>query len=250
MEWNAGLAGIDSSNCADTCSLLGVHLWRQFVSQQPDFARDRVIARQQCAVFAWDCEIDSVQWQDGIYEVKSGSDRIKTRTVINCAGLGCDRIAALAGINIDRSGYRLHYSKGEYYRMAGFHPAHLIYPLPGPAGLGIHTTTDMSGACRLGPDSYRVDKIDYGMDENRAAVFFNSAHKYLPGLKPEDISPDMAGIRPTLPGDGFRDFKIAEESEKGLPGLISLIGIESPGLTSSLAIGQYVADLFAHQHLN
>ncbi|HEX3011660.1 MAG TPA: NAD(P)/FAD-dependent oxidoreductase [Syntrophomonadaceae bacterium] len=209
-------------------------------------------ARKQRIMFGMDCPIDSLQFLDDFYEIRSGHDSIKARVVINSAGLQSDRIAALAGIDIDNSGYRLHYCKGEYYRMKGIRPTHLVYPLPGAAGLGIHTTPDLSGAYRLGPNSYYVNDIDYNVDERSAEAFLESASRYLPGLQRENISIDFAGIRPKLqaPGENFRDFVITDEKEQGLPGLINLIGIESPGLTSSLAIGQYVTSLFADKYAN
>lgn len=209
-------------------------------------------ARQQGIMFGFNCPVDALQLKGSLYEIKSGPDSIKSRMVVNSAGLHSDRIAQLAGIDIDRSGYRLHYCKGDYYCVKGVHPVHLVYPLPGTAGLGIHITPDISGAYRLGPNSYYVNSLDYKIDESSAEAFMEAASIYLPGLKRENISVDFAGIRPKLqaPGEKFRDFVITEEKDKGLPGLINLIGIESPGLTSSLAIGRYVAELFAQQHFN
>jgi L-2-hydroxyglutarate oxidase LhgO len=165
-----------------------------------------------------------------------------------CAGLDSERLAALAGIDTAGAGYRLHYCKGEYFS-GGTRNARLvsrlIYPVPETSGLGIHTTFDLDGRMRLGPSVEYVDSPDYSVDERHRGRFCEAVKSYLPALDCGDIEPEMAGIRPKLqgPGDGFRDFVIREERDRGLPGLINLIGIESPGLTSSPAIAGYVAAL-------
>ncbi len=179
-----------------------------------------------------------------------GDFSFTARLVINCAGLHADKVAALAGIDIDDAGYRLHFCKGEYFSIGSgqCHPVkRLIYPLP-PAdlsGAGIHVTLDLEGRLRLGPGVLYVDRIDYGIDARHKRLFYDSARRLLPWLEYEDMEPEMAGIRPKLqgPGEDFRDFVIAEESSRGLPGLINLIGIESPGLTACPAIAEYVAGL-------
>ncbi|NPV27122.1 MAG: NAD(P)/FAD-dependent oxidoreductase [Firmicutes bacterium] len=180
------------------------------------------------------------------YRLETGGERLLARVVVNAAGLASDRVAAMVGLDIDRYGYRLHYCKGEYYRLTPrLKINHLVYPPPEHAGLGIHITLDLHGGQRLGPNAYYVDKIDYAMDETHRQEFYTAAWSYLPDLQWEDLQPGFAGIRPKLqgPGETFRDFVISEETEKGLPGFVNLIGIESPGLTSCLAIAQYVASL-------
>ena len=174
----------------------------------------------------------------------------ETRLLINCAGLNCDKIAEMAGIDIAKAGYRLHYCKGEYFSVGGGKNKlvkRLIYPVPETkvTGLGVHVTLDLEGRMRLGPNAEYVDSIDYTVDTRHKQTFYNSAKKMLPFIEYDDLEPEMAGIRPKLqgPGDDFRDFVIREESDKGLPGFIDLIGIESPGLTSSPAIGRYVASM-------
>ena len=173
-----------------------------------------------------------------------------TRVLINCAGLYCDKIAALAGIDITKAGYRLHYCKGEYFSVGGGKNRmvkRLIYPVPEPrvTGVGIHVTLDLEGRMRLGPSVEYVDSIDYSIDGRHKEAFYDSARKMLPFIEYEDLEPEMAGIRPKLqgPGEDIRDFVIRDESDKMLPGFINLIGIESPGLTSSPAIALYVAEL-------
>ena len=116
-------------------------------------------------------------------------------------------------------------------------------------GLGIHATLDLSGRVRFGPDSQYISDdqpIDYTIDESRKPAFHESISRYLPCVSIDTLNPDMSGIRPKIqgPGDQPMDFIIREESDRGLPSFINLIGIESPGLTACLAIGEYVNDKF------
>jgi len=173
-----------------------------------------------------------------------------TKVVINCTGLGADKVAGMVGIDVLRVGYQLHYCRGEYFSVTGGKSRlirHLVYPVPQPdaAGLGVHVTLDMEGGMRLGPDARYVDTLSYEMDDSRKTEFYESAHKYLPFLKSEDLTPYMCGIRPKLQASGgeFRDFVITDERERGLPCFINLVGIESPGLTASPAIARYVGGL-------
>lgn len=182
--------------------------------------------------------------------VNKGEYRFLTRTVINAAGLHADSIAAMIGIDIDRQGYRLRYCKGSYF-WASPSPRlnHLIYPVP-PKNieyLGLHATLDMGGRVRFGPDIEYVDTIDYSVDEGRRDLFYQSVRKYIPSISRESLLPDTSGIRPKLhgPGESNKDFVIRDEKDKGYPGVINLIGIESPGLTSCLPIASYVSQLVA-----
>jgi L-2-hydroxyglutarate oxidase LhgO len=159
--------------------------------------------------------------------------------VINAAGLESDTIANMAG-----GKYLLHYCKGDYFGISGVRQGlvqRLIYPVPekNHIGLGVHLTIDLNGRLRLGPDTAYIPRgEDYSVTDRKAHLFYQSAVKFLPFLKEENVSPDMAGIRPKLqgPDDGFRDFIIKED----LPGFINLVGIESPGLTASPAIARVV----------
>lgn len=187
---------------------------------------------------------------NGGWEVRGrepeGTFAFGTRVLVNCGGLQADRIAELAGLDVDGLGYRLRYCLGEYFRLARGRPVQrLVYPLPEAAGLGIHLTPDMEGAIRLGPNARYVDEVTYRVDETQRDAFYESVRRYLPSLRYEDVQPDFAGVRPKLqgPGEPVRDFVISHEAEKGLPGLINLIGIESPGLTCSPAIGEMVAGM-------
>lgn len=170
--------------------------------------------------------------------------------LVNAAGLASDRVAAMAGIDLDARGYRLHLCKGDYFSLAPqarLQMRHLVYPVPEQAGLGVHTTLDLGGRVRLGPDAEYVETPAYDVEPAKAARFAAAARRYLPGLEAAWLSPDYAGIRPKLagPGQGFRDFVVEEESGADLPGFVNLIGIESPGITASHAIGERTAELLS-----
>lgn len=188
----------------------------------------------------------------GIFDPANEICHISAAVVINAAGLDSDIVAERAGIDIDKFDYRLTYSKGHYFRLSPskkHFASHLIYPVPhqNVSCLGIHITKDMNDEIKLGPDiHYQNDRSkDYSVPEQLHQKFYEAAKRYLPELQPEDITADQSGIRPKLQKEGgrFRDFVISEESSKGLPGFVNLIGIESPGLTSSLEIAHYVQQL-------
>ncbi len=115
-------------------------------------------------------------------------------------------------------------------------------PDPSTGGMGIHASLDLEGRMRLGPNARYVNEIDYKVDESQKGLFYRSVKAFLPFIEDDDLEPEMAGIRPKLqgPGDDFRDFVVRHELDKGLPGFINLIGIESPGLTSAPAIAKHV----------
>jgi L-2-hydroxyglutarate oxidase LhgO len=176
--------------------------------------------------------------------------RVSCTTLVNSAGLFADRIAERAGLDIDALHYRYHWCKGDYFVLApelrGL-VSHLIYPAPVHAGLGIHITFDLGGKMTLGPDTEYVSDLSYRVDPDKRAIFAAAARRYLPGLRDYQLSPDYAGIRPKLQGpkDEFRDFVIEDAAPHGLPGLINLLGIESPGVTASEAIAERAATLVA-----
>lgn len=180
--------------------------------------------------------------------VKEENYRFKSKVVINSAGLASDFIAGLAGIDIVKDNYKLRYCKGSYFTYEKTSPVKmLIYPVPHEEliGLGVHATLDLGGRLRFGPDTEYIDKIDYKVDTGKRDSFYNGAIKIISGLDKDAFVPDMAGIRPKLsgPGEKARDFIIKEESDKGLHGLINLIGMESPGLTASPAIAKMVTEM-------
>jgi len=175
---------------------------------------------------------------------------IKTEILINAAGLYSNNISTVAGIS--NPDYELSYWKGEYCWVANNDNLvkSLIYPLPETniAGLGVHTTIDINNRLRLGPNAIYMGQNlieDYTISESIINSFYESVNYYIPKLKLEDIYLDQSGIRPKLqkPGEPFRDFIIKNESSFGYKNFINLIGIESPGLTSALAIGEYVKQL-------
>ncbi len=175
---------------------------------------------------------------------------IEAPAVVNAAGLEAARIAALAGLNVKALGYELHLCKGDYFAVApslGALCQTLVYPVPVPAGLGIHVTPDLGGRYRLGPDVEYVDAPCYDVDPAKANDFASAVQAFLPEIRPEHLTPDFAGLRPKLqgPGEPVRDFVIAEESAHGAPGLVNLLGIESPGLTAAGEIAERVASLLA-----
>ncbi len=213
-------------------------------------------AMAQGVTIAYGCTVTRIRRQSGIYEIDViDADGQPTTTgsdiVVNCAGCESGHVAEMAGISAASAGYTIHPCKGEYFSVNSRHKNklnHLIYPSPTSISLGVHAVVKLDGGLKLGPNAFYVESpSDYDVDKGHQEGFFVSASKYLPFLVPDDLSPDMAGIRPKLQaaGQGFCDFIIREESGKGLPNLVNLIGIESPGLTSSLAIAEYVADMTA-----
>ncbi|MBN2688370.1 MAG: NAD(P)/FAD-dependent oxidoreductase [Deltaproteobacteria bacterium] len=181
-------------------------------------------------------------------EINGGDYRFRTAILINSAGLHADGIAALAGIDVEKEGYRLKYCKGNYFYASPAPPLkHLVYPVPQlrNEGLGIHATLDLGGRVKFGPDTEYIDDLDYRVNEKRKESFFRSIVTYLPSVTIDSLHADTCGIRPKLqgPGDPYRDFVIKEERDGGFPGLINLIGIESPGLTSCISIAHRVASL-------
>ena len=166
--------------------------------------------------------------------------------VINAAGLHAPALAR----RIDAMPAELvptqYYAKGNYYMLSGRSPfTRLIYPVPIPGGLGVHITIDLGGQARFGPDVEWVDSLDYTVDPRRADGFYAAVRRYWPALPDHALQPGYAGIRPKIVPQGApgQDFVIQTPADHRVPGLVNLFGIESPGLTSSLAIGEHVATL-------
>lgn len=173
---------------------------------------------------------------------------IEADLVVNCAGLGAQAVArAITGLK-DRTVPPLHYCKGNYFTMTGRAPfERLIYPLPTPASLGLHYTRDLAGQGRFGPDVEWLDDLDYSVDPKRADSFYASIRRYWPDLSDGQLQPSYSGIRPKIQAQGepTRDFDIQGPRDTGVAGYCALYGIESPGLTSCLAIADHVAELVA-----
>ena len=169
--------------------------------------------------------------------------------IANCAGLGAQSVARVIEDYPVARVPRLVLAKGNYFSYAG-RPAftRLIYPTPIVGGLGVHVTLDMAGRMRFGPDVEWIEREQYEVDPARAAAFYARIRTYWPGLPDGTLLPDYSGIRPKLsgPGEPQADFLIDAPGQHGLPGLVQLFGIESPGLTSSLSLGEEVAGYLAN----
>ena len=189
---------------------------------------------------------------DGIVlEIGGDADeamQLHATTVVNCAGLGAQGVARrLRGLPPD-SVPPLHFAKGNYYSLAGRAPfSRLIYPVPEAAGLGVHLTLDLGGQARFGPDVEWIDAIDYTVDPRRADAFYAEVRRYWPQLPDGALLPAYAGIRPKphAPGAPACDFLVSGPADHGCSGLVCLYGIESPGLTASLALAEHVVQRLA-----
>ncbi len=172
------------------------------------------------------------------------------RLLVNSAGLDAPALARrIAGLDPARIP-QAYYAKGNYFALSGRSPfACLIYPVPEQAGLGVHLTIDLGGQARFGPDVEWVDCVDYDVDPRRADVFYNEIRRYWPALPDGALKPAYSGIRPKISARGTpaADFRIDGPADHGVPGLVNLFGIESPGLTASLAIADHVAALLRGQ---
>jgi L-2-hydroxyglutarate oxidase LhgO len=206
-------------------------------------------ARKNNATLATETEVTSLKQTNNGYEVGGISVgerfQVNAKTVINCAGLYSDKIASMAGLDTEKLGYTLYPCKGDYFRVPGKPLVKmLIYPVPKGPGLGIHLTPDLTGSIRLGPNAYYVDKIDYAV-ESGEKEFREDVARFVPKILEHQIRQDSSGIRPKLQGpkDGFKDFVIRHEVDRGFFGLINLVGLESPGLTAAPAIAEYVSQI-------
>ncbi|NMT65443.1 NAD(P)/FAD-dependent oxidoreductase [Marinobacter orientalis] len=167
------------------------------------------------------------------------------RRVVNAAGLEAVPLAThwhgAAGVVVPQQWL----ARGVYFSYSGHHPfTSLIYPVPEPGGLGVHLTLDLAGQARFGPDVEWIESVDFSVDPGRARVFAEGIRQWWPDLDESRLQPAYAGIRPKLagPDGGFADFRIDGEQDHGIPGLVHLFGIESPGLTACLAIADEVAE--------
>ena len=185
----------------------------------------------------------------GKIELDAGGDApmtLECRLLVNSAGLNAPAVArGIDGMPL-ASIPRAYLAKGNYFSCSRKAPfSRLIYPVPEPGGLGVHLTLDMAGQARFGPDVEWVDTIDYAVDPARAARFYPAIRKYWPALPDGALMPSYSGMRPKIvpPAVASQDFVIQGPKDHGVAGLINLFGIESPGLTSSLAIADYVGEL-------
>jgi L-2-hydroxyglutarate oxidase LhgO len=186
-----------------------------------------------------------------VIEAGEGEEfRVSCNLLVNCAALGAQGVArSLRGLD-PASIPALHYAKGNYFSLAARSPfSHLIYPMPDDAWLGVHATLDLGGRCRFGPDIHWVQSLDYDVDQRELNAFYDSIRRWWPELPDGALQPDYTGIRPKLyaRGEPAADFMIQGADRHGVPGLINLYGIESPGLTSALAIADEVLALAGRQ---
>jgi L-2-hydroxyglutarate oxidase LhgO len=184
---------------------------------------------------------------DGI-EVRVGGTEpttLRCKTLVNCAGHGAPQLARAIANFPTSTVPRSYFRRGVYFSVTGRPFKRLIYPIHGPGGMDIHAVIDLAGNVRFGPDQEWVDRIDYAVDPARAEAFYRSIRSFWPGLPDGALSPAYAGIRPKItgPDEPAADFVIQGPADHGVPNLVNLFGIESPGLTASLAIGEYVAGL-------
>ena len=173
---------------------------------------------------------------------------VRCRLLVNSAGLHAPGLASrIVGMPRDRIP-TAYYAKGNYFTLSGRSPfSRLIYPVPVPGGLGVHLTIDLGGQARFGPDVQWIDAIDYTVDPTRADSFYAAVRKYWPALMDHALQPGYAGIRPKIVprGASAQDFVVQGPQTHGVSGLINLFGIESPGLTASLALAEYVLEVAA-----
>ena len=171
---------------------------------------------------------------------------LRARTVVNAAGLAAQVVAgSIAGLD-KKHIPPLYLAKGNYFVVSVCPPfSRLIYPLPEAASLGIHFSLDMGGQGRFGPDVEWVDEVNYNVDPSRAESFYAAIRTYFPDLADGALQPGFAGVRPKLqgPGEAVKDFMVQGPRDHGVPGLINFFGIESPGLTSSLALANHAVGL-------
>ncbi len=187
--------------------------------------------------------------QDRWIEVDVGGEEpmtLRCRLLVNSAGLDAPDLAGkIAGMPRDRVP-TTYYAKGNYFTLAGRSPfSRLIYPVPVPGGLGVHLTIDLGGQARFGPDVEWIDSLDYTVDPSRSDSFYAAVRTYWPGLKDGALQPGYAGIRPKIVPKGApgQDFVVQGPQTHGVAGLINLFGIESPGLTASMAIAEHVLEI-------
>ncbi|MBL4796399.1 MAG: NAD(P)/FAD-dependent oxidoreductase [Oleispira sp.] len=217
------------------------------------------LAQQQGVLFSPNTKFLQAEKKNNGFKItlntQDGQYQLQCRSLINSAGLQAPNIAN----NIDALDIKhiakYHYCRGHYFSYQSRAPfSHLIYPVPSKntVGLGIHATLDMSGQVRFGPDAQYIDSIDYDFnDHNQAArkeQFIAAIKQYYPDLESHKLQPSYSGIRPKLSaaGEAAKDFMIQTDNDHNIAGLINLFGIESPGLTASLSIADYVTNKVGH----
>ena len=201
------------------------------------------ISISQGVNIVYNTKIQSIQKKDSKYFLCFyEKEKISTKVVINCAGLWSHKVSRMLNIN----DYNLEYFKGDYFKCKSIKNLNcLIYPMPSTISLGIHAVLNLNGEVSFGPNIYKVNKINYSIDDKHKTQFLREINQYIT-VKSEDIYEDFSGIRPKIKyNDQFNDFIIKNESENGFDNFINLIGIDSPGLTCALSIAKYVEKIIS-----
>ena len=202
------------------------------------------LALSNDVTFLYNHTIEKINFNKKIYTINldKTKDVIKTDIVINAGGLWAHKISSMIGLNE----YVVEYYKGDYYKCTSLKNLNcLVYPTPGVASLGIHTVLGLDGGVSFGPNMYKVSRVDYSIDKKYHDEYYNEINKFL-DIEKNDIYPDFSGIRPKIKFENkFNDFIIKNEIENGYNNFINLIGIDSPGVTSSLAIADYVYEIIS-----
>ena len=200
-------------------------------------------AEERGAMLALKTHLLGAQVAAGGFVVQTDQMDVACNVLVNSGGLRAPSIAKLVEGYPAEKAPREFYAKGNYYSLARRSPfSRLVYPVPEPGGLGVHVTLDLAGQARFGPDVEWVERIDYAVDPKRSERFYAAIRKYWPGLPDGALSPGYAGIRPKTAGpkEPAPDFEVQGPPVHGVPGLVHLFGIESPGLTASLALAGIV----------
>jgi D-amino-acid oxidase len=189
---------------------------------------------------AFETAVTGLRADNGGIVVTTGEYALSCNWLINCGGLQAPSLAR----HLDEQAPQAFYARGHYYSYRGRPPfTRLVYPIAQPGGLGVHVTVDMAGQIKFGPDVEWVDTVDYRFDDRRREDFARAIACYFPAVEVDRLEPGYVGVRPKIsgPGDAAADFRIDGPEAHGVDGLINLLGIESPGLTASLAIAEMVA---------
>ena len=200
------------------------------------------------AMLVTSSRIDRVTWQGGLWHIWMDGEAapvVSTPILVNSCGLAAQALAAATEGLSPEFIPPIRYARGVYFTYSGRVPfTKLIYPVPEPGGLGTHLTLDLAGQARFGPDVEWIDSVDYTVDPARRATFVAAAQRIWPGLDPDRLQPGYAGVRPKLsgPGEPAADFMISGPADHGCEGLVNLFGIESPGLTASMAIADLAVE--------
>lgn len=198
------------------------------------------------AMLALQCQVESIRPAAAGLVVTTNQGQILCRRLVLAAGLATPALLRhIEGVPDERLP-RQHLAKGNYYKLSGNAPfRHLIYPLPEPGGLGVHLTLDLAGNARFGPDVQWCDKPSFEVTPGLESQFKQAIGRYWPQVEGRTLTPDYAGVRPKLsgPGEPGVDFALLGPGDLGIKHMVALAGIESPGLTASLALAEWVADL-------